>query len=82
MFNIHAQTSMSPKKMANIQPYASSQDRFVSPLYGTHLSEQMTTPGLIEFSYEFDFDENGVMFYLGTYGKKMPWKNPHNLGLL
>lgn len=33
-----------------------------------------------EFIYEYDFDENGLLFFLGTYGKTRPWQNPHILG--
>ena len=34
------------------------------------------------FKYEFDFDENGVFFYLGTQGKKELYKNPAEIGLV
>lgn len=51
-------------------------------MHGTHLSQKMTSPGQIEFIYEYDFDENGVFFYLGTYGRKRAWQNPHALGLV
>eukprot|EP00826_Nyctotherus_ovalis_P055411 TRINITY_DN7352_c0_g2_i1.p1 TRINITY_DN7352_c0_g2~~TRINITY_DN7352_c0_g2_i1.p1 ORF type:complete len:128 (+),score=16.10 TRINITY_DN7352_c0_g2_i1:75-458(+) len=33
-----------------------------------------------EFVYEHDFDENGVLFYLGTHGKSKDWVNPFTLG--
>jgi len=36
--------------------------------------------GPTEFLYEFDFDENGALFYLGSHGKKKIWQNPHVLG--
>lgn len=26
-----------------------------------------------QFFYEHDFDENGVLFYLGSYGRKKMW---------
>jgi hypothetical protein len=39
-------------------------------------------PKWIDFTYDFDFDERGVLYYLGTYGRKKPWNNPHNLGLV
>jgi hypothetical protein len=26
-----------------------------------------------EFIYEYDFDENGALFYLGSFGKKRLW---------
>jgi len=34
----------------------------------------------IEFTYEYDFDENGVLYYLGTLGKSNTYKNPHDIG--
>jgi E3 ubiquitin-protein ligase HECTD1 len=33
-----------------------------------------------EFIYEYDFDENGALFYLGSFGKKRLWQNPHVIG--
>lgn len=32
---------------------------------------------ILEFTYNYDFDENGVFFYLGTLGKTINYKNPH-----
>ena len=32
------------------------------------------------FKYEYDFDENGIFYYLGTKGKILPYKNPHEIG--
>ena len=32
------------------------------------------------FKYEYDFDENGVFFHLGTMGKLSPYRNPHEIG--
>ena len=34
----------------------------------------------INFIYENDFDENGVIYYLGTEGGIKPFKNPHDIG--
>jgi E3 ubiquitin-protein ligase HECTD1 len=36
----------------------------------------------MDFLYDHDFDENGVFYYLGTYGHKRAWQNPHVLGLI
>lgn len=33
-----------------------------------------------EFCYEFDFDENGLLYYLATQGYSQKWVNPHTLG--
>ena len=32
---------------------------------------------LLEFTYNYDFDENGVFYYLGTLGKSTSYENPH-----
>jgi len=32
------------------------------------------------FGYKHDFDENGALFYLGTYGRQNQWQNPHETG--
>ena len=32
------------------------------------------------FKYEYDFDENGVFFHLGTMGKLSPYRNPYEIG--
>ena len=34
----------------------------------------------IDFIYEYDFDENGVFYYLGCMGKTAIYKNPHDIG--
>ena len=34
------------------------------------------------FKYTYDFDENGALYYLGTKGKKYPYRNPHELNLV
>ena len=34
----------------------------------------------LEFSYCYDFDENGVLYYLGSSAKARRWQNPHILG--
>ncbi|TNV72110.1 hypothetical protein FGO68_gene17155 [Halteria grandinella] len=33
-----------------------------------------------EFIYEYDFDENGALYFLGSFGKKRLWQNPHQIG--
>lgn len=39
-------------------------------------------PNTIEFTYDHDFDENGVFYYLGSQGRKRGWFNPHVIGAL
>jgi len=29
--------------------------------------------------FEYDFDENGALFYLGSFAKKKLWQNPHQV---
>lgn len=37
----------------------------------------------MQFTYSYDFDKNGVIYYLGTSGyKKTTFENPHLLGLI
>ena len=33
-----------------------------------------------EFFYEHNFDENGVLYYLGSAGRRRMWQNPHSVG--
>lgn len=33
-----------------------------------------------EFFFDYNFDECGVLYYLGTMGKRRNWQNPHALG--
>lgn len=32
-----------------------------------------------EFVYEYDFDNNGALFYLGTLGYQSTWQNPESM---
>jgi len=34
------------------------------------------------FKYNYDFDENGALYYIGTLGKKYIYRNPHELKLV
>lgn len=33
-----------------------------------------------EFNFEYNFDENGVLYYLGSMAKRRNWQNPHSIG--
>lgn len=47
-------------------------------LSGTALNKNLPNyQPFIEFSYNYDFDENGIFFYLGTLGKTNEYQNPH-----
>lgn len=32
-----------------------------------------------EFVYQYDMDENGALFFLGSFAKKRLWQNPHSV---
>ena len=36
----------------------------------------------LEFIYKYDFDDNGIFYYLGSFGKTKNWVNPHLLKLV
>ena len=36
----------------------------------------------VEFVYKYDFDDNGVIYYLGSYGKTRKWVNPNDLKIV
>lgn len=38
--------------------------------------------GGVNCKYQSDFDENGIFYYIATRGKKKPWSNPMEAGLL
>uniref|UniRef100_A0A182SWP8 E3 ubiquitin-protein ligase n=1 Tax=Anopheles maculatus TaxID=74869 RepID=A0A182SWP8_9DIPT len=39
-------------------------------------------PGTIKFRHRHDFDENGIIYYIGTNGKTLEWVNPAQYGLV
>ena len=45
--------------------------RQVSPTRATDIERPS------EFNYEYDFDENGALFFLGSHGKRKLFTNPH-----
>ena len=56
-----------------MNPYATMQGKPTGSL---------SSKGILEFNYYYDFDENGIFYYLGTYGKKKIWQNPHSTGIV
>ena len=36
----------------------------------------------LEFIYKYDFDDNGIFYYLGSLGKSARWQNPCELSLV
>ncbi|XP_049282299.1 E3 ubiquitin-protein ligase Ufd4 isoform X2 [Anopheles funestus] len=39
-------------------------------------------PGSLQFKHRHDFDENGIIYYIGTNGKTLEWVNPAQYGLV
>lgn len=42
----------------------------------------MIPPEGLELKYSYDFDANGLFYWIGTRGKKQPWRNPAASGLV
>jgi len=32
-----------------------------------------------EFIFEHDMDDNGLMYWMGSFGKRKTWQNPHKI---
>lgn len=41
-----------------------------------------TKPAGVSFKHQHDFDENGIIYYIGTNGKSTEWVNPAQYGLV
>lgn len=54
-------------KNRNGRPTSSSPERALAAV---------DTPA--EFNYEFDFDEGGALYFLGSSGRRKLWQNPHS----
>ncbi|KFB39857.1 AGAP009511-PA-like protein [Anopheles sinensis] len=39
-------------------------------------------PGTVQFQHQQDFDENGIIYFIGTNGKTSEWVNPAQYGLV
>lgn len=50
----------------------------VGPRPPQKLNQTMASNQQKKFSYEYDFDENGALFFLGSGGKRRLWQNPHD----
>jgi len=46
-------------------------ERTTSPLNASRNQATLDRPS--EFAYEYDFDENGALYYLGSFAKKRLW---------
>jgi len=41
---------------------------------------QRRIPQGIQFEYKSDFDDQGILYWLATCGRRQPWENPHLTG--
>ena len=60
-----------------LSPKNNKSTKTIAEIFPTSQSAEMIEN---DFVYKHDFDENGVLFYLGTKGKTQKWQNPHSLG--
>jgi len=54
-------------------------------LYGKLYEVPETKPdqaGVVSLKYQYDFDSNGLFYWIGSSGKRDPWKNPADAGLV
>lgn len=47
--------------------------------FGQLASSSYPSNPVLDFRYQSDFDENGVLFYLGTFGFNSPYQNPYSI---
>ena len=59
------------------QPFASTMKKYAAAPQ-RHPETTLEAPS--EFCFDYNFDENGVLYYLGTFGKRRNWQNPHSVG--
>ena len=57
------------------QAHKQSEQQFASTM---PQNKQIVQP--TEFLFEYNFDEQGALYFLGSFGKKRLWQNPHALG--
>lgn len=61
------------------QDYNKISNAHYSPKFNYSLDEYNPNK-TIEFNYDYDFDENGIFYYLGSLGKSSIFRNPHEIG--
>lgn len=64
-------------------PFANTMGRSMNlnsrpPQRGNQPPALTETPS--EFVFEYNFDEYGVLYYLGSMGRRRLWQNPHSIG--
>ena len=63
-------------------PYPPQDQNFLKNNIQDKNKRPTTSSRLPIFKYNYDFDENGALYYLGTLGKKYIYRNPHELNLV
>jgi len=76
-----AKTGFEELKGKTLSPHPPQKSMY-RPAPGSKMGTMSLDPSVMpqEFIYAYDFDENGVLFFLGTYGKTKAWLNPHTIG--
>lgn len=59
-------------------PQYDAEDRERRVQTGALVHREIKNPD--EFVYNYDFDDNGALYWLGSYGKSRVWQNPHTCG--
>lgn len=79
--NVFAKTTTEGMKHKSLSPYPPQKAPY-RPAPGAKASTVYVdkAPAALDFVYSYDFDENGLLYFLGTYGKTKPWVNPFTIG--
>lgn len=74
--------SLPPQLIERIQNELLTLGAAVTP-HNLHSMLKLRAPSVssIEFKHNSDFDENGLLYFLGTCGRSSQWCNPMELGL-
>lgn len=62
-----------PKAPAKEMFTINAQTSSITPKLQSMTVAKQKQTRFIDLVYDHDFDENGVFYYLGSYGKKRPW---------
>ena len=67
--------SNGPRKTLGLTPPTQGQSAPVQ--FGQLANSSYPENSVLDFRYQSDFDENGVLYYLGTFGFNSPYQNPY-----
>lgn len=72
-------TNQFPQMRPNVRaPQSNAAQRELNVAKRPIIETNVKTPE--EFVYQYDFDDNGALYFLGSYGKTRIWQNPHAIG--